>query len=73
MSVVDYRLLPHFTASRARLEAARSALPARWRADERPVVQDVNERWVAVRAKARAHLELVRSASAAAAPVDDAG
>jgi hypothetical protein len=71
VSVVDYRLLPHFTASRASLEAARSALPARWRADERPIVQDVNERWVAVRAKARTHLELVRSASTTLAPVDE--
>jgi hypothetical protein len=71
VSVVDYRLLPHFTASRARLEAARSALPARWRADDRSVVQDVNERWVAVQAKARTHLELVRSVSATIAPGDD--
>jgi len=71
VSVVDYRLLPHFTASRANLEAARSALPARWRADERPIVQDVNERWVAVRANTRTHLELVRSASAPLAPVDE--
>ena len=68
---VDYRLLPHFAASRARLEEARSALPARLRGDERPVVQDLNERWIAVREQARTHLELVRSATSTAAPDDD--
>jgi hypothetical protein len=59
---VDYRLLPHFTASRARLESARLEVPQAWRCDVRPAAREAAERWVAVRAEARRHLELVRGA-----------
>jgi hypothetical protein len=68
---VDYRLLPHFNASRARLDEVRRSLPAAWREDGRPGAQDANERWVEVRAKARKHLELVEGAHPSSALPDD--
>lgn len=45
---VDYRLLPHFEASRTRHEAARRVLPEHWRSDPRPEAQMINEHWVDV-------------------------
>ncbi|HZO98175.1 MAG TPA: hypothetical protein VFB42_12465 [Gaiellaceae bacterium] len=50
---VDLRLLPHFLESRRRHEAARRALPERWRADPRPEVQEANETWVSAVVRAR--------------------
>jgi hypothetical protein len=55
---VDYRLLERFQASRDRHEAARRALPERWRSDPRPVVQDGNVAWVGTVAPAREQQEL---------------
>ncbi len=49
---VDYRLLPRFEASQKRHEAARRALPDRWRDDPRPEAQFINELWVNVIAQA---------------------
>ena len=54
---VDYRLLPCFEDSRRRHEDAREALPLRWRSDPRPEVQLINDLWVSIVARARAHLE----------------
>jgi len=54
---VDYRLLTRFQASKDRHEAARRALPERWRADGRPEVQLANEVWVGTVARARQHQE----------------
>jgi len=67
---VDYSLLPHFTATRARLEAARQALPEAWRTDPRPAAQAAAERWIAVRVRTGQHLELVREGGSAL-PGDD--
>jgi hypothetical protein len=58
---VDYRLLPHFEASRERLEAARRALPAHWRNDPRPEAQIINEHWVQVIARAGEQAEQLRT------------
>jgi hypothetical protein len=63
---VDYRLLPSFEASRQRHHAAREALPARWRVDPRPAVQDINESWVA--AVVRVHEQLDRIAESGLEP-----
>jgi len=49
---VDYRLLDRFEASRQRHEAARRALPERWRTDPRPEAQTMNEHWVRVMVQA---------------------
>jgi hypothetical protein len=54
---VDYRLLPRFESSTRRHEAARDALPERWRSDPRPEAQLVNEIYVALVARTRAHIE----------------
>lgn len=54
---VDYRLLPRFEASRRRHEDARTALPERWRSDPRLEAQLINEIYVALVARARAHIE----------------
>ena len=54
---VDYRLLPRFAASRRAHEDARKALPERWRSDPRPEVQHINEIYVALVARTRAHIE----------------
>jgi len=58
---VDYSLLGHFEDSRRRHETARAALPAHWRSDPRPEIQDVNDLWVSVMVRAREHLEQVAS------------
>jgi hypothetical protein len=58
---VDYRLLPRLEASRRRYEAARRALPERWRSDPREEVQLVNEIWVEVTARARRHIDEISS------------
>jgi hypothetical protein len=58
---VDYRLLPRFEASRRRHEDARAALPERWRSDPRPEAQLINEIYVALVARARAHIEEISS------------
>jgi hypothetical protein len=63
---VDYRLLPHFEASRTRLEAARRALPENWRADPRPEAQVMNEYWVGLLARS-AHRQGGLGTGAAAA------
>jgi hypothetical protein len=52
---VDYRLLMRFQASHDRHEAARRALPERWRADPRAEVQHANELWVSAVARAHEH------------------
>jgi hypothetical protein len=44
---VDYRLLTRFQESHDRHEAARRALPERWRSDPRAEVQHANELWSA--------------------------
>ena len=54
---VDYRLLPRFAASYRRHEDARAGLPERWRLDPRPEVQLLNEIYVGLVARARAHIE----------------
>ena len=61
---VDYRLLERFQDSRRRQEAAREALPERWRSDPRPEVQAINDLWVSVVARAREHEERLGSVSA---------
>jgi hypothetical protein len=60
---VDYRLLPHFEASRTRHEAARRVLPEHWRTDPRPEAQIINEHWVGVIARAAAHQDSLAAAS----------
>lgn len=59
---VDYRLLARFEANRERYEAARRALPARWRSDPRPEVQVINDLWVDTVARTREHLERLAAA-----------
>ena len=49
---IDYRLLDRFETSRQRHEAARRALPERWRTDPRPEAQTMNEHWVCVMVQA---------------------
>jgi len=61
---IDYRLLPHFEASRTRHEAARRVLPEHWRTDPRPEAQIINEHWVGVIARATAHQEGLAAMSA---------
>ncbi len=68
---VDYSLLDRFTDSRRRHEAARQALPERWRADPRPEVQAINDLWVSVVARARAHEERLAAVGVVALPVLD--
>jgi hypothetical protein len=66
---VDYRLVPHFEASRRRYAAARELLPERWRSDPRPEMQLLNDTWVSVIARAREHIdEITRSPSARRPP-----
>jgi hypothetical protein len=59
---VDYRLLARFEESHQRYDAARSALPERWRSDPRPEAQMINDHWVSVIAEAREHLDRVSAA-----------
>ncbi len=59
---VDYRLLARFEANRERYEAARKALPARWRSDRRPEAQVINDLWVDVIARTHEHLERLAAA-----------
>jgi len=54
---VDYRLLPRFAASCRLHEDARKALPERWRSDPRAEIQTINEIYVALVARTRAHIE----------------
>jgi len=54
---VDYRLLTRFIASRERFEAARLALPERWRNDARREAIIINKHWVRVIAHAAEHAE----------------
>jgi hypothetical protein len=68
---VDYSLLDRFTDSRRRHEAARQALPERWRADPRPEVQAINDLWVSVVARARAHEERLAAVGVALPSLDD--
>jgi hypothetical protein len=71
---VDYRLLPHFLASRKRLEAARRVLPHHWRTDPRPEAQTINEHWVAViarAAEAKARLSEPGTAGSVMVTIDD--
>ncbi len=60
---VDYRLLSRFQASHDRQEAARRALPERWRWDPRPEVQRANELWVDAVARVREYQELLAADS----------
>jgi hypothetical protein len=60
---VDYRLLPRFVDSRRRHEDARNALSDRWLSDPRPEVQVVNDLWVGIVARARAHIEEIASST----------
>jgi hypothetical protein len=66
---VDYQLLPHFIASRKRLEAARDVLPLHWRTDQRPEAQTINDHWVAVIAKAAEEKARLSEAGIAASSV----
>ncbi len=59
---VDYRLLPHFEANRERYDAARKALPERWRSDPRPEAQEINDVWVDVIARTRERLDRLAEA-----------
>jgi hypothetical protein len=71
---VDYRLLDHFRSSQRRHDAARRALPERWRDDPRPEAQLMNEYWVGVIARAAHDKELLQasaSGSALALSFDD--
>jgi hypothetical protein len=69
---VDYRLLDRFQDSRRRHEAARQALPEHWRRDPRPEVQAINDLWVSVVARARAHEERLGGLAASSLPsLDD--
>ena len=52
---VDDSLLERFEESRKRHDAARRALPDRWRNDPRPEVQAANELWVSTVVRARGH------------------
>lgn len=61
---VDYRLLTHFQASQDRHEAARRALPERWRSDPRTEVQNANELWVSAVVRAREHQDRLAASSA---------
>jgi hypothetical protein len=61
---VDYRLLTRFQASHDRHEAARRALPERWRSDPRAEVQHANELWVSAVARAREHQDRLAANSA---------
>jgi hypothetical protein len=60
---VDYRLLPHFEASSRRFAAARESLPRHWRSDPRPEMQLLNDTWVNLIARTRAHIEQIVAAS----------
>jgi acyl-CoA reductase-like NAD-dependent aldehyde dehydrogenase len=68
---VDYRLLPTFQASRRRHDAARRALPDRWRSDPRPEVQAINDNWVAAVARAREHLDRIAASRQGTSPLLD--
>ena len=61
---IDYRLLDRFETSRKRHEAARLALPERWRADPRPEAQTINDHWVRVMVRACEHRDRISRSSA---------
>lgn len=66
---VDYRLLERFIASRERFEAARLALPERWRNDARREAIIINQHWVRVIARAAEHAQVSRDDAAPATPI----